>query len=655
MAVSSGQVNTNVSNNNYFWLKWSQSGNQDIANNLTRIYWEAGCTLGYNYYSNAIRMSAVPINGTQVYGGGTYSNLNTGSHVLASGYLDIPHNPDGSKSFTVGAFTGWLYSNNNYSASAQDFELPRIPRASSITATDANIGSVSSININTANSDFRHTIDYSFGNASGRIATKTSQTSIGWTIPTSLFQQIPNGSYGTVTLTCYTYSGDTHIGTKTTTMTVYVPTSGENNSTPVITNASAIDTNASTLALTGNNKRLVLYKSTVLVSATGQCKNYAGFRSFKENNIYDLASTTSTTDGITTVNGSRVYSSSSTPAFDKTQFKLHLIDTRNIPSDAKILNQANGDFTIIPYVPLTINANVKRVSATSSSVYLNFSGVFYNGYYDANNNNFNDLTIKWRYKEVGGSWITTGADDATNGWHNLTKNTHFKYGSGNTYYSGNGNSQGNITIANLFDYQKQYVFEIYYKDSLSEYLVQKDIPKGLPVHDEGVDANGNNYFWINADTYERGHRLSYSDCVHMHANDQLYVQISSVWVAHKIPLDVASTLGNALSFDSTNKRIVANESGFVDFVGQLNIYAWAEYVQGDYVLQLYKNGYYCADLDYQSINASGKGLDTLMGVVPNVMCQAGDYFELVVVCGGTGTVRTFGGGKTGLTAKFRRS
>lgn len=418
---------------------------------------------------------------------------------------NVPHNADGTMSVSA-SFT-WQSGHSSIgtlTGSASKI-LTTIPRASSITATDANIGSASTININRASSAFTHTVTYSFKSLSGTIVTKTSDTSIGWTIPTSFFQQIPNDSSGIVTLTCTTYSGDTLIGTKTTNMTVSVPQSGTYNSTPVITSATAIDTNSATTALTGNNKRLVLYKSTVQLSAEGQCKNYAGFKYFRENNIYDLTSTTNVSGGTTTVNGQRIYSASTTPTFDKTQFRVTLIDTRNTPSDTKILNQANGDFTIIPYVPLTINANIDRVSPTSNSIKMNFSGNFYNGYYDENNTNFNDLTIKWRYKKVGvgENWITTGADDTTNGWHNLTLGTDYQYNQNQNIFS----SINDIIIADLFNYQEAYIVEIYYADRLSEESWTNErnpILKGEPIHDEGVDRDGNNYFNVNADIYRYG-------------------------------------------------------------------------------------------------------------------------------------------------------
>ena len=135
--ATSGQVNTQTIDNSFFWVYWHQEGNQDITNNKTRIYWSCGVTCGHSYYANAIEMSAVYINNTLVYGGGTYSNFSRGEHRIAYGFMDIPHNNDGTKTFSISYFTGWLYSNNHYSAAESIHTLNAIPRkATLVSATD---------------------------------------------------------------------------------------------------------------------------------------------------------------------------------------------------------------------------------------------------------------------------------------------------------------------------------------------------------------------------------------------------------------------------------------------------------------------------------------------------------------------------------------
>lgn len=133
--ATTGQVNTNTTYDSYFWVKWSQSGDQDIPNNRTLIAWSCGVYCGHSFYSNAIKMSAVSINGVQVYGGGTYSNYSKGNHTIASGTMWINHDSDGSKTFSISAFTGWLYSSYNYSSNGGSYSLTQIPRQALITAT----------------------------------------------------------------------------------------------------------------------------------------------------------------------------------------------------------------------------------------------------------------------------------------------------------------------------------------------------------------------------------------------------------------------------------------------------------------------------------------------------------------------------------------
>ena len=133
--ATSGTVKTKTKYGSYFWVKWEISGSQDIAGNKTTISWSCGLHPGEKYYINAIKMGAVVINGKEVYSGGTYSDITDyKDHTFASGTLDILHNNDGSKTFTVSAFSGWLYGNGDYTASAESFALPAIPRAATITS-----------------------------------------------------------------------------------------------------------------------------------------------------------------------------------------------------------------------------------------------------------------------------------------------------------------------------------------------------------------------------------------------------------------------------------------------------------------------------------------------------------------------------------------
>ena len=138
----------------------------------------------------------------------------------------ISGNADGTKSVSIAAnFQCFTYDGKGGSGWSVSGTLHTIPRTSSISMPATTMGSAGTISITRASSSFTHTLTYAFGNASGTIATKTTSTSVSWTPSTSLASQIPNSTSGTCTLTCYTYNGNTLVGTSTTTVTLSVPAS----------------------------------------------------------------------------------------------------------------------------------------------------------------------------------------------------------------------------------------------------------------------------------------------------------------------------------------------------------------------------------------------------------------------------------------------
>lgn len=142
MGVTSGRVNTNKISKTTFYVTWQQTG-QSTENNQTTIDWQAGINTGTStshddYYSNAVKIYNIYINGVKVYAGGTWSQIHVGNDKqLTSGTATIPHNNDGSKSFDI-SISAWTYSSSNYSGSGT-FTLNNIPRQASIdSATDFN-------------------------------------------------------------------------------------------------------------------------------------------------------------------------------------------------------------------------------------------------------------------------------------------------------------------------------------------------------------------------------------------------------------------------------------------------------------------------------------------------------------------------------------
>ena len=424
-------IKTDVLDDSYFWVQWSQNS-QNIEDNSTIINWSCGFHPGHKYYLNAIKMSSVVINGVEVYSGGTYSNITDyQDRTFASAVLKIAHTPDGSKSFTISGFSGWIYASGNTYASSQTFTLPTIPRASSVSCSTANIGSNATITINRASTSFTHTLTYSFGSLSGTIATKTSSTNISWTIPTTFYGQIPNSKSGTGTITCDTYNGSTLIGSKSTSFTATV---NESASKPTLS-PTAVDSNSATTALTGNNSKFIKYYSNASVATGAQARNSATLKSQKI-----TCGAKSITSASGTIN-----------AVESGSFTFSATDSRGYTT-TQTLNK-----TLINYIKLTCSLNA-GAPTTAGVATLKISGNYWDGTFGKV---ANTLTVQYRYKAQGGSygsWTTVSA----------TK-------SNNTY-------NATATISGL-NYQTTYVFQARAVDKLATINTDEQARRTTPIFD----------------------------------------------------------------------------------------------------------------------------------------------------------------------------
>ena len=244
---NSGSFTLSGSQNFAVIIYWSETYNESANTHVVSI--TAAQLVSYNWYGfTYYPHGTLSINGSTVV---TF-NSQTGTHNCTigsqgTGYNIVPAsgssypaapwssgtiagNADGTKSVSIAAnftcYTADGRGGSGWSVSgSQTVTLHTIPRTSSISMPATTMGSAGTISISRASSSFTHTLTYSFGSATGTIATKTTSTSVSWTLPTSLATQIPNNTSGTCTLTCYTYNGNTLVGTSTTTVTLSVPAS----------------------------------------------------------------------------------------------------------------------------------------------------------------------------------------------------------------------------------------------------------------------------------------------------------------------------------------------------------------------------------------------------------------------------------------------
>lgn len=208
------------------------------ANNTSTLSWVLTLLTGSTYFSSVRVGYTVKIDGVTVgslnYTDATAKSMaKNDSWQMASGTTTVTHGTDGSKTIAAGNITAVLNTQtgnivpNISLASTTALVLTTIPRASTVTSSAAStlMGTTRTITITRASSSFTHTLKYTFGNASGTIATGVA-TSYNWTVPTSLAAQVASGSIrASGTITCDTYSGSTKVGTATCSFIAQIPPS----------------------------------------------------------------------------------------------------------------------------------------------------------------------------------------------------------------------------------------------------------------------------------------------------------------------------------------------------------------------------------------------------------------------------------------------
>ena len=439
--------------NQYITPKIVWSATQSVTANTStvtaKLYYSKSslsntATGGYGAYK-------ITIDGKSKSFDNVYVVLNPGGGDVLVGTFSvtISHNADGTKKPTISA-TGYITGTTMSSTSiSKTVTLDTIPRTSSVTATDANIGGKTTISITRAASGFTHTLTYSFEGLTGTIATKTTETSIAWTVPTAFYAKIPNDPSGKCTITCTTYSGSTAIGTDTATFTA---TAAEATNKPSVSVA-AVDTNSAVIALTGSNKRIVKGFSDVKVTTTAEPKNSAKI------------SSVSVTCGVATKSGTSVTFDDAESATIKAVAK----DSRGYSNSAT----ASG-LTLVNYIVPTIVETITRESPTSNVVKISAKGNWFNGNFGAKQNT---LKVQVRYKPKSQS-AYVDADK----YVDMTVTTN-----GNTYTA-------EVTLSGM-EYTNAYSIRIRASDAIHVYngtiaepvYKNTEIKKGVPVFDWGEE------------------------------------------------------------------------------------------------------------------------------------------------------------------------
>lgn len=314
------------------------------------------------------------------------------------------------------------------------------PLSNTVKATDAEIGSVSTITITKYSDLYYHSLRYSFGDLSGYITNdggvsdaeeRYQTTTIPFVVPTTFFNQIPNDKSGKCTITCTTYENESEtisIGESTYSITVYAI------GTPIFSSVLFGETSLLLSELTGGIDKLIRYRATA-------------------NLVFNVVPQIGAKISSVTVNGTPasiidnrpgypVYAIKSFQNFSEDTIIIQAVDSRgNIA--VKTLSK-DSDWTTVEYIPLTINPTVKR-TADYNKIALSFTGNLFIGSFGVVDN---DIAVKYRYRNVSDS-------GAFSDWVTIPKTSMILSEASQTF-----SSDGEILLSGEFDYTKEYLFEV---------------------------------------------------------------------------------------------------------------------------------------------------------------------------------------------------
>lgn len=339
--------------------------NQSIERNVSNVnifFYMDALQAGWDFHiKNAVQWS-VNVNG-QVWSGTQNDYNGSGQLMLLAVNIDIPHNADGTKSFTL-SFNVTDGANQSYTpgnaSGAVAMFLPTIPRTSNVSldrsSIECNGSNNFTIRTNRASSSFTHDITYRFGNASGTIATGVGD-SVTWTPPKSLLSQIPNAKSGTGTITCTTKSGSTTIGSSSVNFTLTVGSS----SYPSLSGLTIAEQNSVVSSKAGSNVTIALL-STKKVSVSASAKDGASIKSVSINN----------NGKIVNLSGSGTYSGTIS-SVTSGKYVVTVTDSRGF-SASQTVTQTFYNYTY----PTITSTSFSRTTATGSAGTLKASGNYAN-------------------------------------------------------------------------------------------------------------------------------------------------------------------------------------------------------------------------------------------------------------------------------------
>lgn len=450
MALS-GSINTNDYSGRYYNLSWTAT--QSIETNSSNITWTLNASGGNaNWYAE--RLCQVVINGTYVFNKSNRVERYKG--VVASGTITIPHNTNGTMSFSASLKIACYKDSANLFGSGS-WNLDKIPRQATITSApnfndEENPKITYSNPAGTGVSTLQACIslDGSKDDIAYRDISKTGKT-YTFNLTEAERNVLRNATTTSNNRTIYFYIktiiGDNTFYDKVSKTLSIV------NANPVIT-PYCRDSNETTKALTGNENKFVRYYSDLYFIIEKSALKGATFKNVKVECGSRTTSTANLSAGVMT-------------NIDSGVVKFTATDSRGNTTSQLLLK------SFVKYIKLTCNMEV-GVPTADGKLNITASGNYFNGSFGAVNNS---ITVQYRYKTNGGNYTN---------WASMTTSI-----SGNTY-------SASASITGL-DYKSSYTFQTRAIDKLLTISSPEKTVKTVPIFDWGA-----NDFNFNVDTSVNG-------------------------------------------------------------------------------------------------------------------------------------------------------
>lgn len=419
--------------------KISWSAQENIQGNYSDVTAKLSYSRTDSYTTYGHWEGSLTINGSQKTVSGKYVEITKNSNTVTITHtVRVPHNDDGTKTITISAAGSIPDTTLAKTTISGKVKLTAIPRAASIAAADADIGSVAVVTIGKKSDSYTYTVAYRFGSLTGYLSENgLSDTPVFLTaaclpfpVPEDFYYEIPDKATDSCILTCTTWLDDTAVGEPQ--QTSFAVRANPDRCGPLLT-ATVTDINPDTLALTGDAEMLVRYVSTALCTMEAQAQYGA---SITEQWIGDQLA-----EGGNAELGN--------VQADTVRFLAR--DSRGYTAQ-QILS-----LRLVPYFVPMIRLNAARIDATSGNVKFTAQGSFYSGSFGAADN-----FLQVRCQVNGGEWITLAPDI-----------------DGDAFFC-----EGVLTG---LDYTQSHRIALEVSDTLNKVMTDVVINPGIPTFDWGRD------------------------------------------------------------------------------------------------------------------------------------------------------------------------